>query len=51
MIKDFAYWKTWGDVRNRFLLKYDDNKWIKMQEEGPKVFSHIKLTSTHFSSS
>ena len=49
MIKDFAYWKTWGDVRNRFLLKYDDNKWIKMQEEGPKVFSHIKLKSTHFS--
>lgn len=49
MIKDFAYWKTWGDVRNEVLLKYDDNKWIKMQEEGPKVFSYIKLKSTYFS--
>ncbi len=49
IIKDFAYWKTWGEDRNRFLKKYDDNKYIKMQEEGPKTFSYIKPKSTHFS--
>jgi len=49
IIKDFAYWKTWGDVRNRFLLKYDDEEFIKLQEVGTKIFSHIKLKSTHFS--
>ena len=49
IIKDFAYWKVWGDVRNRFLDKYDDPDFIKMQEEGPKIFLHIKPKSTHFS--
>jgi hypothetical protein len=49
IIKDFAYWKVWGDVRNRFLDKYDYNEFVKIQEEGTKVFSHIKLKSTYFS--
>jgi len=49
IIKDFAYWKTWGDARNRFLDKYDYNEFEKMQEEGTKIFSHIKPKSTYFS--
>ena len=49
IIKDFAYWKVWGDVRNRFLMKYDDFEFVKMQEEGTKIFSHIKTESMHFS--
>ena len=49
MIKDFAYWKTWGDIRNRFLIKYDDLEFEKIKEEGPKVFSYIKPKSTYFS--
>jgi len=49
MIKDFAYWKTWGDVRNKFLLKYNGEEYDKSLDIGPKVFSHLKLKSTYFS--
>ena len=49
IIKDFFYWKTWGDVRNRFLKSHDYNQFNKLQEMGTKVFSHIKLTPLQFS--
>ena len=49
IIKDFFYWKTWGDIRNRFLKPYDYNQYNKLQEMGTKVFSHIKLIPLYFS--
>ena len=47
-IKDFFYWKTWGDDRNRFILK-QTNKYDELQNEGFKVFSSIKPQSLYFS--
>lgn len=47
-IKDFFYWKTWGDNRNKFLCKNDD-KFDIFQDEGYNVFSYIKLESIQFS--
>jgi len=41
-IKDFCYWKTWGDVRNKLLSNIDDEDWIKYQELGCKFFYRIK---------
>jgi len=49
IIKDFFYWKTWGDIRNRFLKPYDYDQFNKLQEIGPDIFSHIKLTPLNFS--
>jgi len=49
IIKDFFYWKTWGDIRNRFLKPYDYNQYSKLQEIGIKAFSHIKLKPFYFS--
>jgi len=49
IIKDFFYWKTWGDIRNRFLKPYDYDGFSKLEEIGSKSFSHIKLKSFHFS--
>jgi len=49
IIKDFAYWKTWGQPRNVFLLKYDDKEYEELQEKGVKIFLHIKPKSTYFS--
>jgi len=48
-IKDFFYWKTWGDKRNIVLYGYDDKQFTKYQEMGPKTFSHIKITPIQFS--
>ena len=48
-IKDFFYWKTWGQPRNLFLDKCDDEQYSKYQEMGPKVFSHIKIKPIQFS--
>ena len=47
-IKDFFYWKTWGDDRNRFIDK-NEAKYYDMLEDGPKTFSHLKFQSLHFS--
>ncbi len=49
IIKDFFYWKTWGDVRNRFLKPYNYDEYNKLQEIGTKSFSHIKLKPFYFS--
>lgn len=46
-IKDFFYWKTWGDDRNRFICKNEDI--FDKLEEGYKVFSHIKSEPIQFS--
>ncbi len=48
-IKDFFYWKTWGALRNVFLKDTDYNQYDKCQEEGPKVFSHLKVLPIGFS--
>ncbi len=48
-IKDFFYWKTWGDVRNIFLKDTDCDQYDKWQDEGPKVFSHLKMSAIGFS--
>jgi len=47
-IKDFLYWKTWGDKRNIFLDGVEREIYDKYQEIGPKVFSHIKITPAQF---
>ena len=47
-IKDFFYWKTWGDNRNKFIDKNIDN-FDDLCEKGPKIFSHIKPKSLYFS--
>ena len=47
-LKDFFYWKTWGDDRNRFMDKYWD-KIDDLREDGPKTFSRIKSQSLYFS--
>ena len=40
-IKDFCYWKTWGDIRNKLIpLNYED--YIKYQELGCKFFNRVK---------
>lgn len=41
-IKDFSYWKAWGDIRNRILepLSYED--FVKYQEMGCNFFSGVK---------
>ena len=49
IIKDFFYWKTWGDIRNIFLKPYDYDEYSKLEEVGTKSFSHIKLKPFHFS--
>lgn len=48
-IKDFCYWKTWGEPRNIFLKDTDWNQYDKCQEEGPKVFSQLKISTIDFS--
>lgn len=48
-IKDFFYWKTWGDMRNIFLDFDDDDQFDKLQEIGVKIFSHIKIIPLYFS--
>ena len=47
-IKDFFYWKTWGDDRNIF-IKNNIDKYDDINEDGPKVFSHIKPKPLYFS--
>ena len=41
-IKDFCYWKTWGDIRNRCLESLDWEDFIKYQELGYKFFNRVK---------
>ncbi len=48
-IRDFFYWKTWGEKRNIFLDDCDYDQYTKYQEIGPDVFSHIKITPIYFS--
>jgi hypothetical protein len=48
-IKDFFYWKTWGEKRNIFLDDCDYDQFTKCQEIGSDVFSHIKITPVYFS--
>jgi len=48
-IKDFFYWKTWGDKRNIFLDDCDYEQFTKYQEMGPAAFKHIKMESMQFS--
>lgn len=48
-IKDFFYWKTWGEKRNIFLNNCDYDQFTKCREIGPDVFSHIKITPVSFS--
>lgn len=40
-IKDFSYWKVWGNVRNKILTTFDYYKFIKYQEDGYKIFSKV----------
>lgn len=49
LIKDFVYWKTWGNDRNIFLDKYSDKAFIEVQNEGLNLFSHIIPKMEHFS--
>lgn len=49
IIRDFVYWKIWGDDRNRFLSEYDDKEYENLQNRGTDLFSHIKPKSKHFS--
>jgi len=48
-IKDFFYWKTWGNERNKMLAGASYNQYSDYKEQGPKVFSHIKIEPTQFS--
>ncbi len=48
-IKDFCYWKTWGEPRNLFLHNSSYNQYSKYEEMGTKTFSHIKITPIDFS--
>lgn len=41
-IKDFSYWKAWGDVRNRILDQFSYEEFIKYQEIGCNFFSDVK---------
>ena len=41
-IKDFCYWKTWGDIRNKLLDPLDDKDFIKYQEMGFNFFYGVK---------
>ena len=48
-IKDFFYWKTWGEPRNKFLKNVDYIQYDNCQEEASKVFSHLKMKPIDFS--
>jgi len=41
-IKDFCYWKTWGEIRNRILHPLNDEDFIKHQELGCNYFYGVK---------
>ncbi|MFW9871699.1 MAG: hypothetical protein ACFFG0_01265 [Candidatus Thorarchaeota archaeon] len=41
-IVDFGYWKSWGDIRNRYLLKFDYEQYKKVEEIGPLIFKNLK---------
>ena len=49
IIKDFIYWKTWGDDRNRVIDTWSDEQHIEMQNVGVKAFSHLTLKEDHYS--
>jgi len=49
IIKDFIYWKTWGNDRNEVLNGYTDEEYIEMENIGLKIFSHLKVKADHFS--
>lgn len=49
IIKDFIYWKTWGEDRNKILCSLKDEEFINLQNEGLKIFSHLKLKRCHYS--
>lgn len=48
-IKDFVYWKMWGEPRNKFLDKFDDYELIKYQEIGANFFSNFNIKEDQFS--
>jgi hypothetical protein len=48
-IKDFLYWKSWGDNRNKILVTFDYEKFVKYKEDGYKIFSNVKPKLDKFS--
>jgi len=41
-IKDFCYWKTWGNIRNKLLEPLDYKDFIKYQENGCSFFNGVE---------
>jgi len=49
IIKDFIYWKVWGNQRNLLLAKYSYDEYYENLNNGIKVFSHLTVKEDSFS--
>lgn len=49
IIRDFVYWKVWGNPRNKILDKFTDDEFIEYKEIGHKMFKNLKVSGGHFS--
>jgi len=48
-IKDFFYWKTWGNPRNILITKTTDNQYDNIQNIGINIFNNLRIKPDHFS--
>ena len=48
-IKDFVYWKMWGEPRNIILDKFNSNDYEENKNVGFKIFSKLKIIDCDFS--
>ena len=47
-LKDFAYWRTWGNPRNEILDKLSTKGWEEVYNIGSSFFKYLRPVEEHF---